>query len=249
MNVSACTFAYREYSAIIYRYKVINCDFPESINRDSFAVIRHDVEFNVERAASLARIDAKAGIVSTFLFQVTSNAYNILSNVNRQRIIGIRDQGLKIGLHLQITDVRENDWEAVEREIVFQANVLEQAIGIEVDRFSFHRPPDWVLNSRENYIAGYLNLYGKSFFEFDPKPKKIKYIADSRHRFDYGHPLDSFNFEKFHLLLHPDEWSVQGFGEYDNFRELENENSVEFERTLQSETPKNFKPNLERGKK
>ena len=88
-------------------------------------------------------------------------------------------------------------------------------------------------------MYGYLNLYGKSFFEFCENPKTIKYMADSRHEFAYGNPLDDHDFLKYHILLHPDEWSEHGYCEGDNFKSLETEHNLNFTNTLNNET-KNY---------
>lgn len=244
MSLHPTPFSFAEYREILKKYKPVNCDFTEIDNRDSFALIRHDVEFNVERAMKLAEIDSECGVVSSFLFQVRSNAYNLMSSINAARILRIRRLGLKIGLHFHVGELQENDWASLERELLGQASIFELATGITVDRFSYHRPPKWVLENRDDRFAGLINVYGKSYFEYIPHPSDIKYIADSRHRYDYGHPLSDFDFKRFQILLHPDEWSIHGMNEYDNFRALENENLAELERTMQLETPKNFIPRL-----
>ena len=80
---------------------------------------------------------------------------------------------------------------------------MEIGLGLKIDRFSFHRPADWVLKNRSDVMNGLLTLYGGSFFEHTktPKtPKHIKYLADSRHRWDYGHPLENHNYKNKALL-------------------------------------------------
>ena len=65
-----------------------------------------------------------------------------------------------------------------------------------------------------------INVYGDSFFEFSSSPKKIKYIADSMHKWNYGHPVDNLHYEKIQILLHPDEWSSEGSTEKQLFHDL-----------------------------
>ena len=45
-------------------------------------------------------------------------------------------------------------------------------------------------------------------------------MADSKHRFSYGHPLDNLKYNKYQLLLHPDEWTPIGHPEGKNFTSL-----------------------------
>ena len=105
-----------------------------------------------------------------------------------------------------------------------------------VDRFSFHRPPRWVLENRADKISGYINMYGESFFEFSNNPQEIRYLADSRHEFAYGHPLENHDFKKFQILLHPDEWTRIGYPEQKNFESLLDEHSEVFIETMNNET-------------
>lgn len=235
-------FSYTDYRQIVakFRDKIVDFSDVEQAGHE-FALVRHDVEFSVERALKLAELDASMKIASSFLFQVRSNAYNILSSINSRKIQEIADLGCRVGLHLYVSHLEEGDWESLEAELSKQKDIFEFATGLKCDRFSFHRPPKWVLERRDDVVCGMLNMYGPTFFEFSPAPKEIKYLADSRHRFDYGHPLDGYQYGKFQILLHPDEWTEEGFNELDNFRSLEREHLEDFYDTLDSET-KNYNP-------
>ena len=237
------TFSYKEYILIVnkYRNSLKNiCDIDE-IN--PFAFIRHDVEFSTQRALQIAKIEYLEGVKSSFLFQVRSNAYNVLSIFNREIIKQILEFGHKVGLHFYVSHIKKNDWNKLELELYKQKEILEFAIGRKIDRFSFHRPPEWVLKRRDDLICNMINMYGESFFEFSPEPKTIKYIADSKHQFKYGDPQENIKFTKIQLLLHPDEWSDSGLDAFDNFRSLEDEHLYEFFKTINNET-KIYKNNL-----
>ena len=74
-------FSYKNYCQIINKYFDSIIDFDDVNNKNNFVLIRHDVEFSVERAYNLAKLNATLGIKdASFLFQVKSNAYNICSN-------------------------------------------------------------------------------------------------------------------------------------------------------------------------
>ncbi len=230
-------FSHEEYKQIIRKYKDIIVDYKDVSYKDSFCLIRHDVEFDIDRALAIAKIDSLEGIQSSFLFQVRSNAYNLFSLKNYSILEEIKSYGHHIGLHLLVSDsVEENDWAAVFKELQYQKLLLEKAINSDVDRFSFHRPKPWMLKKRRDYIFGVLNLYGPSFFEFSDQPKDIKYFADSRHRWAYGHPLDDTKLSKFQLLLHPDEWSEDGYDTDKNFDKLIENHTDNFEVTMFEET-------------
>lgn len=235
------TFSYREYISIInkYRNRLKNiCDIDES---NPFAFIRHDVEFSTLRAYQMANIELKMNVRTNYFFQTISNAYNVTSIKNCKLIKEIKKMGHNIGLHLYVTHIKKGDWDTLLKSLSFQSNILEEIIEDNIDSFAFHRPPKWVLENRENIIGGLINLYGDKFFEYSDNPKQIKYLADSKHKWTFGHPLDqNANFHKFQINMHPDEWTDIGLDIYENFKSLLEENKVEFLQTLDSET-KTFK--------
>ena len=233
------SFSYNEYKKIILKYKSIICDFRDVRDKSTFALLRHDVEFNTERALKIAEIDNDIGINSSFLFQVKSNAYNICSNENLLIIDKIRKMGHSVGLHFYVSHVEINNWVALLTELETKKEIFETSTKYEIDRFSFHRPPKWVLEKRADTLNKLINMYGPSYFEFTDKPNTIKYLADSMHRFSYGHPLDKMPFSKYQILLHPDEWTSQGLEEEINFKSLAMESGAEFRRTMNFET-KNY---------
>ena len=57
--------------------------YAEALGRDSFVIIRHDVEYSVERALALSRVEESMDFRSHYFFQWTNNSYNILSRKNR----------------------------------------------------------------------------------------------------------------------------------------------------------------------
>ena len=110
-------------------------------------------------------------------------------------------------------------------------------MGIECLSFSFHRPPKWALEVRADKICNMLNAYGPSFFELSSQPKHIKYVADSRHTWSYGHPSDQSDRKKIQILTHPDEWTEDGDNNLvEFFKELQNEHNRLFINTLHNET-------------
>ena len=229
-------FSFKEYEKIIKKYKEYFIDYADIKNKDSFVLLRHDVEFSPTNALDIAQIEYSYGVNSSFLFQVNSNAYNILSIKNRRIIKNVMDLGHKVGLHFFCNHIRKNDWESLEKNLIEQKQIINNILDYKCERFSYHRPPDWVLTKRDDEICGMINMYGKSFFEFKKKPKHIKYLADSNHLFKYGHPLDEIDFKKIQILLHPDEWSPSGNNALQTFRTLEKMHLTEFYKTLNQES-------------
>lgn len=229
-------FSYGFYREILQKYKRKLCDYKNIEGKNSYVLLRHDVEFSPLRALEIAKIEHSEDISSSYLFQVRSNAYNPLSTINRTIINEILHLGHKVGLHFYVTHIEENNWELLETELVNQSEILSLAINRRIDRFSYHRPPRWVLENRQNKIKELINMYGNSFFELSESPKNIKYLADSKHCFPYGNPIENFDFDKIQILLHPDEWSNIGYDAKENFNVLTKEHLQQIQLTFKTET-------------
>lgn len=232
-------FGKDNYFTILDKYSANAQDIVDvyALEPDFYSILRHDVEFSLERAHKVSLWDNEKNFPSSILVQVYSDAYNIFS-VTSQNILRAIDnlEYCTIGLHLYVSHIKENDWEGLYREINLQSKILSDCMQRPIDRFSIHRPPEWTLRNRDDVICGMLNFYGGSFFEFHPKPKQIKYLADSQHCFKYGNPLDDFEHKKYQLLLHPDEWTDFGEDTNANFNSLMNEHAQRFVSCLKSET-------------
>ena len=237
------TFSYDEYKLILEALKTKKTTFEDALKGD-FTILRHDVEFNIDRAKKIGVIDNEYGIKSTFFFQVISSAYNPFSVKNKAKILSLIKMGHTVGLHFYISHVPVNNFEKLEHEFNLQKKIFEAGLELPCKIFSFHRPApsSWVLEIRKDYLFGALNAYGPSFFEYSPTPKKIKYISDSNHRWRYGHPLDNLEFSKIQILAHPDEWSNEkNLTELEFLKSLVDESRRDYIATVDEEL-KSFAP-------
>ncbi len=229
-------FSINEYSKILETYKDRFVKF-KSIMPDNFVLLRHDVEFSINRALLIAEFETNKNVSSSFFFQVCSNAYNPFSVDNIFKIQRIKSLGHEVGLHLYVSHIQNNDYNELLLELKKQKNLFEKGLSLKCNIFSIHRPPNWILKYRSNTLGEMLNTYGEIFFEFSKNPNKIKYISDSQHKWAYGHPLDEHNFDKIQILLHPDEWSLNGDNsDKEFFSEIINEHNQQFINTLDTET-------------
>ena len=55
-------------------------------NTKKFCILRHDIEFSIDRAYKLAKIEKELGVVSTYTVQVRNNTYNALSEKNIEQM-------------------------------------------------------------------------------------------------------------------------------------------------------------------
>ena len=229
-------FSYSEYKNIItlVKHNLQIMDFSD-VNESTpcFCVLRHDVEFSIDRALNIARIEAHdLGVSSTYTVQLRNNTYNALSQKNIEIVQEIRNLGHSIGLH-QNPPVLGNDEliEYIQKDI----ETLEHYYDFEVDRFAFHRcgsNPE--LLERYIKVPNKINCYAKEFFHYfqGKKPKKLKvhYLADSNHQWKYGHPMqiDYQSYpSKMQLLTHPFSWTEEGYENINNFAKLIKERNEE----------------------
>lgn len=199
--------------------------------------MRHDIEFSIDRAYQLSKIETEEGICSTYFVQITNNAYNAFSGKNQKLLKEMHGNGHHIGLHYHRGEIRELD--ALKEDIVKQANMLERMLQIPVDRFSFHRPLREHL-AADIEIPGLINAYGSRFFVLtdDPDaPIAVKYIADSNHQWKYGRVDREYldQYDKIQLLVHPLSWSATGAEHLENFQMLVQEKHDEFVDTIEGE--------------
>ena len=223
------------------------CDYRDVLTQglDQFIVLRHDVEFSPERAYNLAKFENQINIVSSYFFQITNNAYNTLSGYNVGLLKEIHAMGHHIGLHFHLNGM--TDIAQISVRIKYEAELLSYYLGLEVDRFSFHRPTAHVLE-RNLKIEGLINAYAPEFFTYYDADSEIppqvntKYIADSKNNWQYTapypYPSEKFfeEYKRIQILCHPYSWTETGYETLSNLRSLISEKRVEFIQTLNSET-------------
>ena len=236
-------FSYNEYKNII---RIISenlpiLDFTEvKESTKKFCVLRHDIEFSIDRAYKLAKVESEIGISSTYTVQLRNNTYNALSEKNINAVKEIKKLGHNIGLHQNPPDMPDNK---LVDYILKDIETLENYYNFKVDRFAFHRCGS---NPKllESYVQvpGKINCYDKKFFHYfrGKKPNKLNvmYLADSNHIWKYGYPLD-FDFSKINklqLLTHPFSWSENGGDNYGNFVSLIRERNDELVNSMNTET-------------
>tara|TARA_B100000424_G_scaffold169933_1_gene130824 strand:- start:191 stop:940 length:750 start_codon:yes stop_codon:yes gene_type:complete len=239
-------FSYAEYRNIITMVKqnLPIMDFSEVDDKiNSFCVLRHDIEFSIDRALAMARIEHEdLNVHSTYTVQLRNNTYNALSQKNIESIQEIESMGHYIGLHQNPpSDIPDDQ---LINYIIKDIETLEHYYGFEVDRFAFHRcgSNPGIL---EKYVEvpGKINCYAKEFFHYfsgdKPEELRVHYLADSNHQWKYGHPLhvDYWDLpQKMQLLTHPFSWSDDGYDNISNFTKLIRERNEELLTSMDSET-------------
>lgn len=227
--------SYDEYIDILEAIKATGKikRFDEIKGQKEFVVIRHDVEFSIERAYQMALIEAKYGILSTYFIQTGNNSYNALSDLNVCKIKEICSMGHRIGLHY-----RQKDGTDEIKELKKQINVLETGINVPIKVFSTHRPKP--KTEYEKYeIKGVVNAYGKSFFKKVNDIAEItaddtKYISDSKFQWNYGDPKN-IKHRRTQILIHPFQWFENECSLEECFRRITEEKNKELIQTYKAE--------------
>jgi hypothetical protein len=192
------------YRALIARFLSLGYavkGFGEAEPEARHLILRHDVDFCIERALELARFESTLDVASIYFIQTRSIFYNALSPIVRARLDELRHLGHGIGLHF---DPRGCDGVgAIDAAIAADAAILAEASAGPVTAVSFHRPPKTQLGGAAT-LAGLWNTYAQRFMV------NIGYCSDSRGAWHRGEPLEHpavRGGRALQLLTHPIWWT------------------------------------------
>lgn len=175
--------------------------FSEMDVAQSHLVLRHDIDFSLEAAVDIGRIESEIGVRAHYYVLLQTEFYNLCSPKDWVRVKSLSEMGHDVGLHFDASRYQA-DLGTLEKAVERECGILESIIGREVTSLSFHRPSQTLLGL-ENELAGRQHAYQPKYFS------DIAYVADSRGLFRYGHPLDHEAFKSkmaMQLLTHPIWW-------------------------------------------
>lgn len=194
-------FTYESYSKLIKLlqdngYEIRN--YQNHIESKKCAILRHDVDFDLYKAATFSKYEKELGVKSVYFVLVSSNFYNVHSSCNTRNLYDILDSGHEVGLHFDEVKYAEGNIEKLEEAIYKEAEILGNIIGKKINAVSMHRPSQKMLSSNLK-LDGMVNTYGTLFFQ------KFQYLSDSRMnwRIDPEPIIRSGNYNKIQLLTHP----------------------------------------------
>lgn len=192
-------FTYTDYAALIDLLRENGYAFSSYVNypgRGKCVILRHDIDYSLEQAVKLARIEKDLGVRSTYFVLLSSDFYNPASSSSYRYLHEILDLGHDIGLHFDETAYSYERF-GMEYFIRKEARILSDLIDVNINSFSLHRPNHFSLET-EIRIPGLINSYGEEFFH------GFKYLSDSRRR--WREPVEEIiekgEFEKLHILTH-----------------------------------------------
>ena len=130
-------------------------------------VLRHDIDFSLDAALSIARLDKKLEISSSFFFMLSSNMYNLTSSFSRDKVFEIAEMGHRISLHFDPTAHID-----VDAGFVLEKSLFENLFNVELDIVSLHRPGKFLDNNNRK-LFNVEHTYEDKYF------KNMVYLSDS----------------------------------------------------------------------
>lgn len=165
--------------------------------------LRHDIDFSLDRALSLARINAELGIVSNFFVMLSNPYYNLFDSRNKSIINEIVDMGNMLSLHYDEAQYHDRCF-----GLRLELKTFEHLTNISPQIISLHRPSKDFLANQWTKDIGIMTTYDAEHF------KDIVYISDSAMSFDAARAWkvfeDSNQRTRVQLLLHPIWWFSEG---------------------------------------
>jgi hypothetical protein len=197
-------FDYKELKKLYQKITTLGVTktFSEKYKKNSF-LIRHDIDFDLQKALIIAILENKIGVKSTFFIMVTCEHYNVISPKNKEIINQIKSLGHEIGIHFD-----PSIYDDYKKEFMNEVNILENIIRDKVSSVSLHNPS-------AHGIYPFFENFNNSYFE--PFYKEEFYISDSCFDFrgkDIFSLIEKINENSIQILIHPIHFSVNGGNEY-----------------------------------
>jgi hypothetical protein len=175
----------------------------DSHNSEPIATLRHDLDFSLTAALTIADVDLGEGILSTFFIQLRCPLYNVLSKPGYDIIENIHKKGHDIALHIDLSLYGGGSLDGVQDELQILASYFPF---INKDIVSIHRPGD-LQSIKEFHFPYPRHTYEREFAE------DMQYISDSRGVWRNGDPRASSAFKMrkpIQLATHPLWWVADG---------------------------------------
>ena len=137
------------------------------------AILRHDIDLDVDKALIMAEIESNMGVCSCFMFLTNCAFYSIEDDSVSSAIRSIKEMGHDIGIHYDINQDKNST-------IEIECSRLEDILNSVVKSISFHRPISEYLNG-PIYIGDRVNTYASDLMN--------NYLSDSKGIWREGEPL------------------------------------------------------------
>lgn len=202
-NYDYVDFTEVRYTELLHKAKKRPIISYEDINwNQDFLLWRHDVDFSLQRALALAKIESSLDVVSTYFILLRGEYYNPLENKQAGIIQEIISLGHKIGIHFDLSTYQIGNVCDLTNTLECEKYIFKNVLGSEPVAFSFHNPDSNTQKYKAESYAGLINCYSNTFHS-------IGYGSDSngywRHNSLFS-LLDDNEIKQIQVLTHPVWW-------------------------------------------
>ncbi|WP_448208560.1 hypothetical protein [Azospirillum sp. sgz302134] len=190
-------------------------------------LLRHDCDNDLVAALRMARVEAEAGVHSTWFVMPRSALYNLFSPPNAAIVREILALGHRLALHFDELPFRDATPEVLAAQVERERCWLAEEFGHPVCAVSFHQPSRRVLDNA--IILACLNTYDRKDMD------GFHYLSDSNMNWREGCPGDLFRerrHPKLQLLVHPEWWTDGQMSQADKWRAMLADNFGLMQRSL-----------------
>jgi Txe/YoeB family toxin of Txe-Axe toxin-antitoxin module len=169
-------FTFQNYRALlqIAKQNYVFTNFDEVDNIQEKQIIwRHDVEFSIQNAVRMAKIEHENGIKTTFFFQIHGDFYNLLEKTTSEALFLIKSLGHEIGLHFDAHYWNIENEKDLNKYLEIDKKTFEKYFQLEIKTFSFHNTNPFTLSCEKEKYIGMQNVYSKRI------KSKYGYCSDS----------------------------------------------------------------------
>lgn len=138
-----------------------------------FILWRHDCDYSLNRSWHLGRLEAEAGLRSTYFINPHSDFYNLLEVSQLEHVRSLIRLGHDVGLHFDAAFHATSSEEQLHEQVTREADLLEDFVGVRPAAFSFHNPTEYHLTCEAETYGGLLNCYSRRF------KAEVPYCSDS----------------------------------------------------------------------
>lgn len=180
--------------------------FHEIDRKHPFLLWRHDIDFSPHRALRCAQIEHEEGVKATYFVHIHNEYYNFFEKEVTEIIKEIALLGHEIGIHFDIYYYDINNENELEKHLLFEKEILEKFLPIQVKAFSFHLTNDFIKTCNKEKYANLINVYS-SYFQ-----NEVKYCSDSNGYWRFERMMDVIKTEgvnQLQLLTHPEWWQEE----------------------------------------
>jgi hypothetical protein len=179
------------------------------IHKGKVAILRHDVDLDINPAFTLADMEESIGIRSTFFVRVDGPTYNVFNPRIRKNLIKLVERGFEIGLHfnpLVESGEEKQQATALDTKFKFELKLLEIALSHAVSSFSLHNPVQHGFPLPKTKL---INAYDPRIFSDEQYISDSMFVDPSFHPFRGKNPYEFVaNAKKYpvQIVFHPEQF-------------------------------------------